>query len=107
MLFQHSFRPLACQNRNLLSTKVLFITPPFTQLNTPYPATAYLKGFLNTLQIPSRQTDLGIEVILKLFSKHGLSRIFDVAGRRADELSENSARILRMKASYLRKISEI
>ena len=28
--------------------KVFFITPPFTQLNTPYPATAYLKGFLNT-----------------------------------------------------------
>jgi hypothetical protein len=26
--------------------KVLLVTPPFTQLNTPYPATAYLKGFL-------------------------------------------------------------
>ena len=27
---------------------VLLITPPFTQLNTPYPATACLKGYLNT-----------------------------------------------------------
>ena len=32
---------------NLNATIFLF-TPPFTQLNTPYPATAYLKGFLNT-----------------------------------------------------------
>ncbi len=27
-----------------MPTKTLLITPPFTQLNTPYPATAYLKG---------------------------------------------------------------
>ena len=31
-----------------MSSPVFLITPPFTQLNTPYPATAYLKGFLNT-----------------------------------------------------------
>jgi hypothetical protein len=31
--------------------KLLLITPPFTQLNTPYPATAYLKGFLNTVRV--------------------------------------------------------
>ncbi|MFT6323369.1 MAG: hypothetical protein ACJAWO_000921, partial [Halieaceae bacterium] len=27
-----------------MGSKILFVTPPFTQLNTPYPATAYLKG---------------------------------------------------------------
>jgi hypothetical protein len=42
---------------------LLLITPPFTQLNTPYPATAYLKGFLNTKSITAFQMDLGIEVI--------------------------------------------
>ncbi len=57
--------------------KALLITPPFTQLNTPYPATAYLKGFLNTKGIASYQADLGIEVILKLFSKQGLTDLFD------------------------------
>lgn len=87
-----------------LSTKVLLITPPFTQLNTPYPATAYIKGFLNTLSVTSRQADLGIEVILKLFSKKGLTQVFDIASQKADELSDNSARILRMKASYLQTI---
>lgn len=36
---------------SLLKTKLFLITPPFTQLNTPYPATAYIKGFLNTKNI--------------------------------------------------------
>jgi hypothetical protein len=94
-------------NRDLLSTKVLFITPPFTQLNTPYPATAYLKGFLNTLQIKSHQADLGIEVILKLFSKKGLAEVFAIAAQKADDLSENSARILRMKTPYLQTIDTV
>ena len=56
--------------------KVLLITPPFTQLNTPYPATAYLKGFLNTRSILSQQCDLGIETILALFSSQGLKELF-------------------------------
>ena len=54
---------------------VFAITPPFTQLNTPYPATAYIKGFLNTKNISCFQADLGIEVILELFSKNGLEAI--------------------------------
>ncbi len=60
-----------------MSATVLLITPPFTQLNTPYPATAYLKGFLNTRNISSFQSDLGIEVILQIFSKAGLTEIFN------------------------------
>jgi len=58
---------------------ILLITPPFTQLNTPYPATAYLKGFLNTKGVASYQMDLGIEVLLRLFSKHGLNALFEAA----------------------------
>ena len=90
-----------------MSTKVLLITPPFTQLNTPYPATAYIKGFLNTLSVPSRQADLGIEVILRLFSRKGLTQVFDTAAKEADELSDNSARILRTKSSYLQTINSV
>jgi len=57
--------------------KTIFaITPPFTQLNTPYPATAYIKGFLNTKNISCFHADLGIEVILALFSKNGLQELF-------------------------------
>ncbi|MBI3239082.1 MAG: radical SAM protein, partial [Flavobacteriia bacterium] len=74
--------------------RILFITPPFTQLNTPYPATAYLKGFLNTKNIPSTQVDLGIEVILALFSKTGLTQLFAEIETMEVELSDNAQRII-------------
>jgi len=58
---------------------VFFIIPPFTQLNTAYPATAFLKGFLNTRAISSEQMDLGLETLLSLFSRKGLTRLFSSA----------------------------
>ena len=44
-----------------MAIKTLLITPPFTQLNTPYPATAYLKGFLDEKGVLVDQCDLSIE----------------------------------------------
>jgi hypothetical protein len=87
-----------------LKKKILLITPPFVQLNTPYPATAYLKGFLNTLGYESFQADLGIEVILAIFSKKGLTDIFETASQKTEALSENSQRILSLKNDYLATI---
>jgi len=58
---------------NLNQTKILLITPPLTQLNTPYPATAYLKGFLKQQNYHVCQADLGIELVLELFSAKGLN----------------------------------
>ncbi len=84
------------------------LTPPFTQLNTPYPATAYLKGFLNTKSIASVQVDLGIEVILKIFSKQGLTTIFELVEKNVgDALSDNSQRILNNKNYYLHSIDAV
>lgn len=80
---------------------LLLITPPFTQLNTPYPATAYLKGFLNTRNIHSYQMDLGIEVILELFTKDGLDSIFQNAILNNRINSENCQRILALRTDYL------
>lgn len=94
-------------NSEALEQKVLFITPPFTQLNTPYPATAYLKGFLNTINIPSFQADLGIEVILSLFSKKGLTAIFQEATQKGETLSENSQRILDLQDAYIQTIDTV
>jgi len=90
-----------------LNQHILFITPPFTQLNTPYPATAYLKGYLNTLSVRSNQVDLGIEVILEIFSKKGLVAIFDQTENSSTELSENASRILRLKKNYLQTIDSV
>lgn len=51
---------------------VLSIIPPMTQLNTPYPSTAYLTGFLRSQNIEAQQADLALALMLKLFSKDGL-----------------------------------
>jgi hypothetical protein len=87
--------------------KVLLITPPFTQLNTPYPATMYLKGYLNILSIESRQCDLGIEVINTLFSSHYLTKIFDQAPPLSTIKNENLARIYHMRSIYIETIDTV
>ena len=92
---------------NLLKKKTLFITPPFTQLNTPYPATAYLKGFLNTLGRESYQADLGIDVILALFSSKGLTKLFNDLDNSDAELTENSYRIYALKDDYISTIDPV
>ena len=85
---------------------LLLITPPFTQLNTPYPATAYIKGFLNTKNISSYQIDLGIEVILELFSKKGLSKIFNQKIE-IQSITENSQRIYSLQNEYIKTINQV
>lgn len=85
---------------------LLLITPPFTQLNTPYPATAYIKGFLNTKNISSYQIDLGIEVILELFSRDGIQKIFDTEID-LQNISENSQRIFALRDEYLKTIDQV
>ena len=89
-----------------LKTKLFLVTPPFTQLNTPYPATAYIKGFLNTKNIASEQADLGIEVILALFSKKGLQDLFENASVKFqnESLSENAQRIFALQDEYIKTI---
>lgn len=85
---------------------LLLITPPFTQLNTPYPATAYIKGFLNTQNISSYQVDLGIDVILELFSKDGIQKVFS---KKIDpqDTSENSQRIYALREEYIKTIDQV
>jgi len=90
-----------------LKTQILLITPPFTQLNTPYPGTVYLKGFLNTKAISSYQADLGIEVILEIFSKKGLQNLFAEIDHRGLELSENAERIRSIKEDYIHTIDAV
>jgi radical SAM superfamily enzyme YgiQ (UPF0313 family) len=55
--------------------RILSIIPPMTQLNTPYPSTAYLTGFLRSRGFKAEQTDLSIALALKLLSIEGLQAI--------------------------------
>lgn len=90
-----------------MSATVFLFTPPFTQLNTPYPATAYLKGFLNTKNIASFQADLGIEVTLALFSKTGLTEVFTHIRQQNNTPSDNAARIIALQDDYISTIDDV
>ena len=90
-----------------MSKDLLLITPPFTQLNTPYPATAYLKGFLNTKGISAFQMDLGIEVILNLFSKATFTTLFETANEQDLIITENCKRIYALRNDYLQPLDAV
>jgi hypothetical protein len=57
--------------------RILSIIPPMTQLNTPYPSTAYLTGFLRSRGFQADQTDLSIGLALRLLSPDGLTGIHE------------------------------
>jgi radical SAM superfamily enzyme YgiQ (UPF0313 family) len=61
--------------RTANSIRVLSIIPPMTQLNTPYPSTAYLTGFLRLRGVDAVQEDLALALVLRLFSADGLASI--------------------------------
>jgi hypothetical protein len=91
-----------------MSATVFLITPPFTQLNTPYPATAYIKGFLNTRNISSFQADLGIDVTVRLFSKTGLTGLFErIENNSKVVLSDNANKMLALKSDYINTIDAV
>jgi hypothetical protein len=46
-----------------------------TQLNTPYPSTAYLTGFPALARRAAVQEDLALALVLALFSRAGLQRL--------------------------------
>ncbi len=88
-----------------MQSPVLLITPPFTQLNTPYPATAYIKGFLNVISQPSEQIDLSIATVLSLFTKKNIAKMFDCVDTK--NLSERSQRLYSLREEYIATIEEV
>ncbi len=67
--------------------RVLLVTPPMTQLNTPYPATAYLTGFLRLhaadLKLTVTQADASLSLFLRLFSAPLVAHMADELRGRA------------------------
>ena len=59
--------------------RILSLIPPMTQLNTPYPATAYLTGFLRSQGFDAHQQDLALGLVLSFFTANGLAQIRDAA----------------------------
>ena len=75
--------------------RVLLLTPPMTQLNTPYPATAYLTGFLRKhaveLDLVVTQADPALALFLRLFSADGLTRALEILGGRSRSTAPREA----------------
>jgi radical SAM superfamily enzyme YgiQ (UPF0313 family) len=65
--------------------RILSLIPPMTQLNTPYPSTAYLTGFLRSQGLDAVQDDLALKLVLALLSKQGVADIRAVALAQAEE----------------------
>ncbi len=84
--------------------KILLITPPFTQLNTPYPATSYLKGFLEAKGIFVVQQDLSIELFKKIYTSESLKEIFNAVDLN-DEMQFSE--IYNFRNDYISKVDII
>jgi len=93
--------------------QILLVTPPLTQLNTPYPASPYLAGYLEKTGYDVVQLDLGIILVDRIFTRSFLQSIFDdvLAGRisinggvaekrAANKLQAPSQRILACRTRY-------
>ena len=89
------------------SPRILLLTPPLTQLNTPYPATAYIKGFLGGRGYAVTQADMGLQLVLRLFSVAGLRQVFSEIEAGDFDLSDNARRMLRLQNRYLATITPV
>ncbi|MCS6834093.1 MAG: radical SAM protein, partial [Flammeovirgaceae bacterium] len=93
---------------------VLLVIPPLTQLNTPYPSTAYLKGFLKKNGIVAHQADLGIELVLRIFCSDGLRKMFDEIEsfflkhpEKRKNLESDFLRMVKLRKNYERIIDAV
>jgi radical SAM superfamily enzyme YgiQ (UPF0313 family) len=87
--------------------QILLIIPPLTQLNTPYPSTAYLTGFLRSRGYHVEQADLGIEMVLALFSCEGLTRVFKDIRALGGTLPGEARQILALEKAYCDTIDPV
>ena len=86
-------------------SNILLVTPPLTQLNTSYPATCHLTGFLHSRGVEAEQMDLSIELIHRLFTRLNLERIFQEAAR--CKLSKQHKILLSQADFYLQTIEPV
>lgn len=94
-------------------SKVLLITPPFLQPNAPYPATAYLKSYLDRHGHRAVQYDLSVELLGAVFSRGFLEEVFAAYEKRIRESGEdiladgNTKRIHALRREYLATIDHV
>lgn len=94
--------------RTSLAPRVLLVTPPMVQVNTPYPATAVLAGFLQDQGIETAQADLSLGLALRLFSGQGLRQMeAEIRSRRAGRLTPSVRHFLRHADVYGQTVERV
>ncbi|MBL8076312.1 MAG: radical SAM protein [Nitrospira sp.] len=91
----------------MTSQRVLLVIPPLTQLNTPYPSITYLTGFLQSRHVHVEQADLGIEMVLRLFSADGLRSVFKQLHNNRAPLPREAIRMMKAEHQYLEMIGPV
>lgn len=92
----------------LVGMRLALVLPPLTQLNTPYPSTGYLARHLREQGVACAQRDLGLELVLRLFSPEGLAALLDeVAALPPESLPEPAWRLLALRGRHLAIIGPV
>jgi hypothetical protein len=85
--------------------QAILVQPPFTQLNSPYPAVHYLEAFLKSRGMTARSWDHSILLYREIFSRKGLEKVFDAVekteGARAAAHGDGDGRAAGELARYL------
>ena len=85
-------------------TDILLLTPPFVQPNCPYPATAYLTGYLRRKGYAVEQADLSIETLTRVFSRDFVASLFENYDGEGDE---NCNRMWALRGDYVATIESV
>ena len=85
-------------------TDILLLTPPFVQPNCPYPATAYLTGYLRRKGYVVEQADLSIETLTKIFSRDFVADLFENYDGEGDD---NCNRMWALRKDYIATIDTV
>lgn len=85
-------------------TDILLLTPPFVQPNCPYPATAYLTGYLRRKGYTVEQADISIETLTRVFSREFITSLFENYDGEGDE---NCNRMWALRGDYIATIDSV
>ena len=85
------------------------VLPPTTQLNTPYPSTAYLARSLRGSGVQVHQHDLGLALSLRVLSGDGLAEVFEAVEAMAERegLPEPAWRALALRDRHLTVVDRV
>jgi hypothetical protein len=86
--------------------RIALVLPPLSQLNTPYPSVAYLARALRSAGRTCTQHDLGIDLVLRIFSPDGLADVFDHIAK-AEALPDPAWRALAMRRQHVHAIAPV